>query len=288
MRQQLPLLPRRGAHWLGFLALALIMAGCFQAAGSSVEPTSVDLTALATLTQPTATPFITAIPTEPAAATTEPPPPVIQPTEIVVTETPLPPTLPPVEPTQPIQPTTEPATLESAAASGGTGATPQPPAVEPTSTLFLPPTPTALPTDSPCEHTVQQGEWFYSIARKYNLDPQLLINANPRLSPNRLQPGDKLIIPNCTPTGAAPAQPTQPADASAVQPTEPPPPGATTPAPTPIMVTETTYTVVEGDTLGGIARRYGVTVDDIKRANNLQDDFLRVGQRLVIPVAPGN
>jgi LysM repeat protein len=262
------------------------MAGCFQAAGSSVEPTSVDLTALATLTQPTETPFITAIPTDPVAATTEPPPVVAPPTEIVVTETPLPPTLPPVEPTEPVVVTQDPNAQGVGSATGSAGTTPQPPVVEPTSTLFLPPTPTALPTDSPCEHTVQQGEWFYSIARKYNLDPQLLINANPRLSPNRLQPGDKLIIPNCTLTSAASAQPSQPTEAGAAPPTQPP--GAATLAPTPIMVTETTYTVVEGDTLGVIARRYGVTVEDIKRANNLQNDFLSVGQRLVIPVAPGN
>lgn len=43
------------------------------------------------------------------------------------------------------------------------------------------------------------------------------------------------------------------------------------------------HKVVKGDTLYSLARRYGVTVDDIKKANNLADSSLRIGQRLKIP-----
>lgn len=46
----------------------------------------------------------------------------------------------------------------------------------------------------------------------------------------------------------------------------------------------TTYTVRAGDTLGAIARRFGVTVDDIVAANGLANaDVIYVGQVLVIP-----
>jgi nucleoid-associated protein YgaU len=44
------------------------------------------------------------------------------------------------------------------------------------------------------------------------------------------------------------------------------------------------HTVVEGDSLWGIARRYGVDIERIRAANNLSSDRVRIGQVLVIPV----
>jgi membrane-bound lytic murein transglycosylase D len=44
----------------------------------------------------------------------------------------------------------------------------------------------------------------------------------------------------------------------------------------------TTYKVKSGDTLGGIARRYGTTVNNLKSWNNLRSNTIRVGQRLRI------
>ena len=43
-----------------------------------------------------------------------------------------------------------------------------------------------------------------------------------------------------------------------------------------------TYTVKSGDTLSKIARLYHVTVDDIKKWNNLKNDLIRVNQQLKI------
>ena len=42
------------------------------------------------------------------------------------------------------------------------------------------------------------------------------------------------------------------------------------------------HTVRSGETLGGIARRYNVTVDNLRRWNNLRGDLIRVGQVLVV------
>ena len=47
--------------------------------------------------------------------------------------------------------------------------------------------------------------------------------------------------------------------------------------------TSTTYTVVSGDTLYSIARRYNTTVNELKRINNLTSDILSIGQVLRIP-----
>lgn len=69
---------------------------------------------------------------------------------------------------------------------------------------------------------------------------------------------------------------------------------AVTPTPAPqqslVPVTETTpeeyevYIVEKGATLSVIARVYGVSVSEIKRANKLKSDLLKINQKLLIPV----
>ena len=48
-----------------------------------------------------------------------------------------------------------------------------------------------------------------------------------------------------------------------------------------------THTVVRGDTLGGIARKYGVTSAAIKQANGMTSDTVVLGKQLTIPGASG-
>ena len=43
------------------------------------------------------------------------------------------------------------------------------------------------------------------------------------------------------------------------------------------------YTVKAGDTLYGIARNYGISVDELKAANNLTSNTLTIGEVLIIP-----
>jgi N-acetylmuramoyl-L-alanine amidase len=43
-----------------------------------------------------------------------------------------------------------------------------------------------------------------------------------------------------------------------------------------------THTVVSGDTLSVIARKYNTSVSEIKRLNNLNSDNIRIGQKLII------
>ena len=48
------------------------------------------------------------------------------------------------------------------------------------------------------------------------------------------------------------------------------------------MNERTTHRVQSGETLGHIAKKYGVGVSDIKRWNGLSSDMIRIGQRLVV------
>jgi LysM repeat protein len=76
-----------------------------------------------------------------------------------------------------------------------------------------------------------------------------------------------ILTPYATATPTAAPQPTQP------------------PTPTATVTPETSvYTVKAGDTLGGIAARYDISVKDLMTLNQLDDgDLLRVGQQLRVP-----
>ena len=65
--------------------------------------------------------------------------------------------------------------------------------------LIIPAAGTSPPDSTPPaggqEHTVQQGEWIYSIARKYGVSPDDIIAANNLVYPYTLYPGDVIYIP---------------------------------------------------------------------------------------------
>ena len=54
------------------------------------------------------------------------------------------------------------------------------------------------------------------------------------------------------------------------------------------------HIIKKGDTLYSLSKRYGTTVDELKRLNNLSDNNLSIGQKLIVkkdtepikPVAP--
>ncbi|MBR4716868.1 MAG: LysM peptidoglycan-binding domain-containing protein [Lentisphaeria bacterium] len=62
-----------------------------------------------------------------------------------------------------------------------------------------------------------------------------------------------------------------------------PPPAVTVPTPVSTADDYDIYEVQKGATLSVIAKAYQVTVQDIKKANNLKSDMLQVGQKLKIP-----
>ncbi|WP_182102456.1 LysM peptidoglycan-binding domain-containing protein [Niallia taxi] len=133
------------------------------------------------------------------------------------------------------------------------------------------PTPTTepAPTTVPSTHTVAAGDNLWVIANRYGTTITALRSAN-NLTTDLLQIGQVLTIPS--------------ADTGTVQPA-PTPEKEKEVAPTPIAEERATfvYAVKSGDTLSAIANRFGVTVADIRTANNLKSDFLSIGQALTIP-----
>ena len=115
-------------------------------------------------------------------------------------------------------------------------------------------------TQGPGSHTVAAGDSFESIANKYGVTVRELVTANPQL----LKIGDKLVVP----VPVAIPQESGVGDGGAGT--------ATRPA-------TRTYTVKRGDTLSGIAVRFGTTVAALAAANNISDPgALQIGQVLVI------
>lgn len=92
--------------------------------------------------------------------------------------------------------------------------------------------------------------------------------------------------------GSAESVPYQPVNPPADNPTYSPAayeesaPAAGSPAPA-ASTASTTHTVVRGDTLSGISRRYGVSTSAIKQANGMSSDTVVLGKQLVIPGASG-
>jgi LysM repeat protein len=59
---------------------------------------------------------------------------------------------------------------------------------------------TATATPCPNPYIVQRGDWMYKIARQCGVDPRALIAANPGLNPDRIFAGQRIILPEPTPT----------------------------------------------------------------------------------------
>ncbi|MGQ9627089.1 MAG: LysM peptidoglycan-binding domain-containing protein [Anaerolineae bacterium] len=103
-------------------------------------------------------------------------------------------------------------------------------------------------------YIVKRGDTLYSIARRYGTTVNALINAN-NLPSAMIYIGQRLIIPGGKPGPAPESHPGM-----------------------------TRYIVQPGDTLEAIARRYGVTVNDIMEINNLYSPwYIYPNQTLLIP-----
>lgn len=104
----------------------------------------------------------------------------------------------------------------------------------------------AVPPLAQLTHTVVSGDTLSAIAQKHGVTLADLLKWNAISDPNRINVGDVIHImdPNA----------------------------------------DIEYTVVKGDTVSGLAERFGKTWLDIAAVNKLEDmNLIYVGQKLIIP-----
>jgi LysM repeat protein len=142
--------------------------------------------------------------------------------------------------------------------------------LEPTDEVEATPSPTPTNTQEPTQqvvvptltrpatYTLREGEFPYCIARRYNLNPEDLLDLNDLDEDELVRPGTTLQIPQ---TGSW-------TEGSRARNTHP-----------------TTHTVKSGETIYSIACYYGdVSPEAIIAVNNLQEPYtLTTGQTLDIP-----
>jgi len=108
---------------------------------------------------------------------------------------------------------------------------------------------TSPPSPPPEQYyIVQSGDTLYKIAQQFNVLVDDIIQAN-QLTTTVLSIGQSLLIPTL--------------------PSTPP--------------NNLEYIVQSGDSLWNIAKKFNVTIDDIKRLNNLNSNLIQLGQILIIP-----
>ena len=99
-------------------------------------------------------------------------------------------------------------------------------------------------------YVVKAGDNLYNIAKQYNTSVSEIVRLN-SLPNNNLSVGQQLLIPTALVSDNSSSS--------------------------------NTYVVKSGDNLYSIARRFGTSVNDIIRLNNLPGTSLSIGQTLVIP-----
>ena len=107
------------------------------------------------------------------------------------------------------------------------------------------------------DYTVQKGDTYYSISKKYNISLQELYSANGISENDVLKVGQVLKIPVKVSTSTSSSSTSPKLE---------------------------NYEVVAGDTLYSISKKYSTTVDNLRSLNGLtESSVLKVGQVLKVP-----
>ncbi len=124
-----------------------------------------------------------------------------------------------------------------------------------TSSVFLNGANEATPTKSPepVRYTVKRGDTLWGIAKKFGVTVSAVVNANNIRNPNLIYVGEVFIIPHMTSEESS---------------------------------GYTLYTVRRGDTLWGISRKFGTSINSIAALNGIENpNLIYAGEVFKIPSA---
>ncbi len=127
-------------------------------------------------------------------------------------------------------------------------------------------------------HVVRRGETLASIAQRYGCTSADIVRWN-RLATHTVRRGTRLKIRSDAADSTRLASAA--ADSAQIAALKPPTPRAKSGSAR--AGSGKTVIVQRGDTLSGIARRHGVSLSSLKRANGISGSVVRTGQRLRIP-----
>ncbi|BAU22807.1 hypothetical protein THC_0411 [Caldimicrobium thiodismutans] len=132
---------------------------------------------------------------------------------------------------------------------------------------------TAIPSEPPKEesyitHQIAKGENLYRISKKYAVPLDEILRIN-QVSPQQLKPGMTLKIPKSKPSYEV--QNLKPEKTKQALPQEP---------------QKIYYIVKKGDTLQKIAKKNGITLEELKRLNHLSAKRVKPGQKLLVKILP--
>lgn len=133
------------------------------------------------------------------------------------------------------------------------------PVVQPVNRKAVTPITSASSSATTTRHTVARGESLSGIAARYGVSMAALRSEN-NLKKDGVWVGQKLRIPAGARTSTASA-------------------------PVPRTAVPVKHKVVKGDSLSAIAMRYGVSMKEIQRANDMTSGTVQLGQTLIIPSA---
>ena len=122
-------------------------------------------------------------------------------------------------------------------------------------------------------YIVQRGDYLSKISRKYNIRIDAIKRVNPNMKGDVIRVGQTIWLPGKVAVGEQ-KKPTA----------EKAPAAKKTSSAQPYKGETEVYKVKSGDTLGAIAHKRGITVAQLKQLNNLDNDKIRIDQKLKVPV----
>ncbi|HUF60455.1 MAG TPA: LysM peptidoglycan-binding domain-containing protein [Verrucomicrobiales bacterium] len=146
-----------------------------------------------------------------------------------------------------------------------------------TDTLDAAPPP---PNSGDALYTVQKGDNIWSLSRRFQVDQEAIKQANGLSGDSPvIHIGQKLRIPG---KATLPGVPPEPAAAASARPAA----AAEAELPPESLLGTREYVIREGDSLLGLAFRFGVPQNELQRLNQLENaDAIRAGQVLRIPAS---